>query len=228
MGLLHINGSAVSPEELEERKLADELLWLEKLLGCYADRDPNIARMVNIADDALHFGAKMPYWQRVHRFRERHRGEILRTLRTGVNQKFDAAFHRRYGPLFDAIMRLQSNQSVEDYDVHLREYEAAVATAIHELLYYAGQRGLELSLDDGQRMTKGSVVSKEFDRGRFSGFTHATTAPNVSDGGVIVGKCDPVIFHAASKSTRPVRPDRPHSFDGTIDVLGRLDAKKVG
>tara|TARA_Y100000310_G_C20655970_1_gene801973 strand:+ start:562 stop:1257 length:696 start_codon:yes stop_codon:yes gene_type:complete len=190
MGMRHINGSDVSPHEIQERKLADELLWFGRLLEHHAGTDPNADRILDVSDTALHYGhTRRPYWRAVEAFEAKHRRELDAILRLDISQILASDFHDRFGQLFLITQRMNTDEPIEQFDVDLRRYQEEIARMIHELKHLVSERTSEpMTLQQARGHAHSSIIARAWDSGgRLALLKQGTTLPIVEDDGSLNG-----------------------------------------
>lgn len=196
MGMLHINGSDVSPHEMDERVLADELIWMERLLKHHAGQDESADRILNVADDALRYGnTRRPYWQSVEAFMAKHKAELDRVLQMDISQTLLADFRLRFAELFQSINRMHTQEPIEQFDVEFRQYLDTIASMIHELKYLASEKGANISLEQARMAARSSIVARAWDpEHRLSLVKQGTVVSNVEEDGSLEGDSKAVIL----------------------------------
>jgi hypothetical protein len=190
MGMLHINGSDVSPHEIQERKLADELVWFGRLLEHHAGTDPNADRILDVSDTALHYGhRKRPYWKSVEAFEAKHRRELDAILRLDISQILASDFHTRFGQLFLITQEMSTDEPIEQFDVDLRRYQEEIARMIHELKHLVSERTPEpMTLKQARGLEQSNIIARAWDQDhQLALVKQATTLPVVESDGTLNG-----------------------------------------
>jgi hypothetical protein len=223
MEMRHINGDSVPQHELEERVLADELIWMGRLLEHHAGRDENADRILNVADDALHFGnTRRPYWQAVDAFMARHRDVLMEVLRMDASRVLIADFRTRFEDVFVALQKVRSDETIEEFDTEFRQYLAEIAAMMHEMKHLASEKGQQqMTLEEARLSARSSIVARAWDQGHnLSLVKQATVLPVVQDDGSLSGKSEPAILQIGKfKRRAAVNTQNGEGWPFTIALL---------
>lgn len=200
MVMRHITGENVLPSELNDRVLADELVWMKSVLEHQPPDDNEAVRIRTLADDALHFGRngteRLPYWQSVHAFTERYGKDMQKLLHLPTSRVLVADFQRRFHEVLLATQRLKTTEPIEQFDVEFRQYLADIADMMHEFKHLASEKGgTEVTLDEARLAANSAVIARAWDQDHnLTLVKHGTTLPVVLDDGSLEGRSTPVIL----------------------------------
>ena len=164
MGMRHLDGTEVHSDELGRRVLADELIWMDRLLH-YSGAEPEAGRILTVTEDALRPGsARRPYWQAVANFQERHRAELEAILHSDVALPLVESFRERFEWLFALAEELDTTEPVEEFDEEFQKYLDEVAAMIHELKYLFAEKNPDgMKVQQAQALAQSKAVARAWD-----------------------------------------------------------------
>ena len=192
MALHHIDGTNVSDEEVNDRILADNLLWLMQLLK-HDSTSAGVGDILSVADDALHYGssigAKKPYRTAVHDFQARHPDEVDRLMEQEITQGLVLDFRARISPILRSTPHMSASESIESVDVHVRQYMAEIAKRIHQVRWLASQkRGQQIPLQQAREGVSSRIYARVFSQTSLTAVRSYTSVPVVNDDGSFGGR----------------------------------------
>jgi hypothetical protein len=192
MALHHIDGTNVSDEEVNDRILADNLLWLMQLLK-HDSTSAGVGDILSVADDALHYGssigAKKPYRTAVHDFQARHPDEVDRLMKRDIIQDLVIDFTARISPILRSTSHMSASESIESVDVHVRQYMAEIAKRIHRVRWLSSQkRGEQIPLQQAREGVSSRIYARVFSQTSLTAVRSFTSVPVINEDGSFGGR----------------------------------------